>query len=414
MEILDLPNHTFFSNLGTDCNSDQYKIPYFNHHLIENLSYNTFFSENAFKNVPCVIHSVTDLWECQQWIAHNKPNFDYLIEHFGDVSVPVADCGDRYYNAQKKEEQTLKQYLNYWKKYLCSNYSSEMPCLYLKDWHFTRDFPEKNIYRVPSVFASDWLNEYFTSREDVQDDYRFIYMGPKGSWTPFHADVFSSFSWSVNLCGQKRWLLYPPGQEKNLTDKHNNLAYDVEDPSLNDKDKFENYDKVGTRLEIIQNPGEAIFVPSGWHHQVWNLDDTISINHNWVNGCNIWNMWMSLRNNLAAVKAEISDCQDMEGWEEHCQIMLNAAFGLDYKLFCSFLMYIVQTRLTHLQENTHLKVYGNWYMGTNHLKFDIKQAKSILMKLISDADFNQLNYFVTVENEIGVLMEEIDTAMDRK
>lgn len=54
--------------------------------------------------------------------------------------------------------------------------------LLFKDWHFTRDFPEENVYRVPIVFASDWLNEYFMWRRDIVDDYRFVYMGPKSTW----------------------------------------------------------------------------------------------------------------------------------------------------------------------------------------------------------------------------------------
>jgi hypothetical protein len=54
--------------------------------------------------------------------------------------------------------------------------------LCLKDWHFTQDFPEENIYRVPKYFASDWLNEYYSARTSIKDDYRFVYMGPKGSW----------------------------------------------------------------------------------------------------------------------------------------------------------------------------------------------------------------------------------------
>ena len=29
----------------------------------------------------------------------------------------------------------------------------------------------------------------------------------------------------------------------------------------------------------VQGTGEAIFVPSGWHHTVQNLEDTLSINH---------------------------------------------------------------------------------------------------------------------------------------
>ena len=28
-------------------------------------------------------------------------------------------------------------------------------------------------------------------------------------------------------------------------------------------------------IEVFQNPGETIFVPSGWHHQVWNLVSNI-------------------------------------------------------------------------------------------------------------------------------------------
>lgn len=40
-------------------------------------------------------------------------------------------------------------------------------------------------------------------------------------------------------------------------------------------------------VEVIQGAGEAIFVPSGWTHSVENLEDTVSINHNWLNGFNV-------------------------------------------------------------------------------------------------------------------------------
>jgi hypothetical protein len=56
-------------------------------------------------------------------------------------------------------------------------------------------------------------------KEDVESedercasDHRFVYMGPRGSWTALHADVLRSFSWSFNVCGRKRWLLFPPKQ----------------------------------------------------------------------------------------------------------------------------------------------------------------------------------------------------------
>lgn len=50
-------------------------------------------------------------------------------------------------------------------------------------------------------------------------DYRFVYMGPAGSWTPCHADVLRSYSWSANVCGRKRWRLLPPDQAWMLLDR---------------------------------------------------------------------------------------------------------------------------------------------------------------------------------------------------
>lgn len=94
--------------------------------------------------------------------------------------------------------------------------------------------------------------------------------------TPFHADVFRSYSWSANICGRKKWLLYPPGQEEFLRDTHGNLPYDVTSAELQDKSLYPNTEEACQPLEIIQEAGEIIFVPSGWHHQVYNL--VISVN----------------------------------------------------------------------------------------------------------------------------------------
>jgi hypothetical protein len=35
-------------------------------------------------------------------------------------------------------------------------------------------------------------------------DHRFVYLGPRGSFTPLHKDVLNSFSWSVNVAGRCR------------------------------------------------------------------------------------------------------------------------------------------------------------------------------------------------------------------
>lgn len=58
-------------------------------------------------------------------------------------------------------------------------------------------------------------------------------------------------------------------------------------------------------IEVVQEAGETIFVPSNWFHTVENLHDTLSINHNWLNGSNVRHCWrhvelMMMRNNSSS------------------------------------------------------------------------------------------------------------------
>ena len=103
--------------------------------------------------------------------------------------------------------------------------------LYLKDWHYVAERPDRPAYVLPQYFCEDWLNAHCDARAAVcgasggcsdggggggdgarasTADYRFVYCGPRGSWTPLHADVLRSFSWSANVAGAKRWLLLAP------------------------------------------------------------------------------------------------------------------------------------------------------------------------------------------------------------
>ena len=93
-------------------------------------------------------------------------------------------------------------------------------------------FHHPSAYRTPKYFCSDWLNEYWDdSIKSGKDDYKFVYVGPAGSWTPLHSYVVGSYSWSANVAGRKRWIFFQPGQEKFLRKNVNlsELVYDVRD-----------------------------------------------------------------------------------------------------------------------------------------------------------------------------------------
>lgn len=53
-------------------------------------------------------------------------------------------------------------------------------------------------------------------------------------------------------------------------------------------------------------------------------EDTISINHNWLNGCNIDIMWQFLQNELSSVQKEIDEWRNtMDSWHQHCQVLFS-------------------------------------------------------------------------------------------
>uniref|UniRef100_A0A8D0G2C5 2-oxoglutarate and iron-dependent oxygenase JMJD4 n=1 Tax=Sphenodon punctatus TaxID=8508 RepID=A0A8D0G2C5_SPHPU len=353
---------------------------------VELFSYADFFKDYLIHNDPCIFSAkFTEGWASRRkWVTKDgKPNFDHLLQTFGEAVVPVANCDVKEYNSNPKEQIKLKEYISYWKEYIKKSYRSPKGCLYLKDWHLHRVFPDQDVYTTPIYFTSDWLNEYWDALG--VDDYRFVYMGPKGSWTPFHAD--------------KKWLLFPPGQEEYLRDRHGTLPFDITSPVLKDSRLYPRYAQSSPPVEIIQEEGEIVFVPSGWHHQVYNLEDTISINHNWVNGCSVARMWSFLQDELAAVHQEISEWKDtMEDWHQQCQVLMKSCTGIDYKEFYNFLKVIAENRIFVLENiseddasSKHSFRAAVSGLGMLHAVFDLKRTVKVLTSLYANEDFKKLN-----------------------
>lgn len=369
--------------------------------ISSDMEYFEFFEKYLSQNCPVVFSDfLTQGWRSvEDWSSsEGVPNlsfFETIINK--DCLVPVSNCNKKFFNSQQCSEESFCSYKKYWECYTQSYPESE-PCKYLKDWHFHRDNKHNyTAYRTPKYFCSDWLNEWWENKTDSEEenDYRFVYIGPKGSWTPFHTDVFGSYSWSANIVGKKRWIFFPPGEELKLKDKFGNLVYDVESKEAQ---LLETTNGTAIKLEVIQNSGEIVFVPSGWHHQVTNLEDTISINHNWFNGCNILSVYHLMKQELRKVEKEISDCKDegdAVGWTSMCQNLLSASFGMNYLDFLSLLTFILDRRLRRLEEEEFQLKFDDCFLGVNHAKFDISRIFQVLN--LMKVEFVELDMYEELE-----------------
>ncbi|XP_020227930.1 2-oxoglutarate and iron-dependent oxygenase JMJD4 isoform X2 [Cajanus cajan] len=320
------------------------------------LSYTEFVERYMEKNQPVVLTGLMDPhhWRAStDWVTlQGQPNFHFFSTHFGPSKVQVADCDTREFTDQKREEMLVSDFIGRCLQLEASaaqcndengasgGSSESVP--YLKDWHFVKEYPEYVAYITPMFFCDDWLNLYLdnfrihidsdTNHQNEEiccSDYRFVYMGVKGSWTPLHADVFRSYSWSANVCGKKRWLFLDPSQCHLVFDRNmKNCVYNIFDEVSNSK--FPCFNKA-IWLECTQDAGEIIFVPSGWYHQVHNL----------------WNLLLRDYNEAKEYIEDIKDiCDDFEGL---CQRNLAANTGMNFYDFFTFMSYFALANLVILR-----------------------------------------------------------------
>ncbi|KAI5060603.1 hypothetical protein GOP47_0025023 [Adiantum capillus-veneris] len=335
--------------------------------LIDGLQtpYHQFRDQFMRPNLPVLISGLMNHWRAfREWSSpFGVPDFDYLATRFGNSNVQVAECSTREFTDQKRVNMTVADYITYWKRH--NSYKQDLDCagsfLYLKDWHFVKDYPEYGPYSTPIFFMDDWLNLYLehyqlhANEGEVEtpgclSDYRFVYMGPKGTWTPLHADVLRSYSWSSNICGKKLWHLLPPSETHLIFDRHmRSSVYNIYgDISV---EEFPNFHKAGW-LECTQEKGQILFVPSKWYHQVTNLEDTISINHNWINGYNLHWVWELILTDYKETRASIEDIRLIaDDFEELCQRNLAENSGMNFKDLFLFLRRMMVFFLSYLHHN---------------------------------------------------------------
>ncbi|CAK4081369.1 unnamed protein product [Aphanomyces euteiches] len=266
--------HMDVSNFTPDKSTVSQLIPRFS---IDDVTPTSFFSQ--FARRPVVLTNAMTTWPA---FAHDSPRgwtLPHLVTRYGDVSCRVTHNLD-----VSKEEPTLRMTLADFATYTASQHD-ETP-LYIFDADFGTAMPELlDDYSIPSVFQEDLLSLLPTAS---RPDFRWIVIGPARSGASWHVDPVKTSAWNALVVGRKRWALYPPGrQPPGIT----LLEEDIASPSITTLDWYLHvYPTLADEdkpMEIIQEPGDVISVPSGWWHAVLNLEMTVAVTQNFVDAHNV-------------------------------------------------------------------------------------------------------------------------------
>lgn len=104
-----------------------------------------------------------------------------------------------------------------------------------------------------------------------------FWLGPAGTVTPLHCDYDDNIF--AQIWGTKRIFLSPPHHDEFLYPREANaiLFGSPFDPEAPDFEKFP-LARQAAMIECIMQPGELLYVPAGWYHQVRSLTFSLSAN----------------------------------------------------------------------------------------------------------------------------------------
>jgi histone arginine demethylase JMJD6 len=218
------------------------------------------------ENIPVILEGLTKTWQ-----AMESCKFERLVANFGDHEWRFSDT-----HGKTMMLRTFRKYVH-----SIEGQSDDAP---LAVYDSQLDSDERmcllDDYNVPQCFASPDL--FACLGDEDRPPYRWILIGPARSGTGLHIDPLGTHAWVTLLEGTKRWVLFPYGTDRAMIG--------MQDPQIPSALWFAEdggwyhraMEQVPGAVEILQHPGETVYVPAGWPHLVLNLEFSTAITQNYA------------------------------------------------------------------------------------------------------------------------------------
>ena len=225
---------------------------------LENLSIDDFIKSYRNKLQPVVFKGLAKTWP-----AFNKWSPSFFAEQYASDPVILFDASIENLKTRNFESAKIKNFKDYIidMENGSKEYARFLPLL---DQH----------EELKRDFDIDWLKHASGhSNKNVKNQ---LFIGGKDTSTSIHSAIGSNLF--VQLYGRKKWWIY--------STEYSPLIEPVVDRSIffrsfsNAENPTGNF-KNARGWEIVLEPGDVLFNPPFYWHQVRNLDTTIGVGYRW-------------------------------------------------------------------------------------------------------------------------------------
>ena len=169
-------------------------------------------------------------------------------------------------------------------------------------------------FSTPRFFEDD----LFALLGEQRPDHTWVIGGARKSGSTFHKDPNASCAWNALVFGLKAWVFYPPHVAPPGVVVSEDGA-EVATPVSVMEWYVDHFSAHSQRVKSggpdaplcgLQRPGDVVFVPAGWWHQVLNLEDSLAVTHNFVSPRSIAGALELARDDPAAIAGVPTSAQE--------------------------------------------------------------------------------------------------------